>query len=179
MLGMVNKAIEDLAISIGGPQAWDAIRAKAGVDVVAFVSSASYDDDVTYRLVGAASEVFGLPPEAVLEAFGKHWILYTGREGYGALLTATGSTVPEFLRNLDAMHARVALTFPGLMLPTFEMDELDDRRTEVCYRSERAGLAPMVLGLLKGLGTLLDQDVEVAHVGSAPGEDRFLVTLAA
>jgi len=86
--------------------------------------------------------------------------------------------VPEFLRNLDAMHARVALTFPGLMLPTFEMNELDDRRTEVCYRSERAGLAPMVLGLLKGLGPLLDQDVEVAHVGSAPGEDRFRVTLA-
>jgi hypothetical protein len=37
----------------------------------------------------------------------------------------------------------------------------------------------MVLGLLKGLGTLLEQDIEVAHVGSAPGEDRFLVTLAA
>jgi hypothetical protein len=182
MLGMVNKAVEDLARSVGGDAAWDAIRVRAGIDVVAFVSSTVYDDAVTYRLVEAACEVFSMSAADVLEAFGRHWILYTGREGYGPLLAAAGSTLPEFLRNLDAMHARVALSIPELNLPTFDVVDLDDGRTEVVYRSSREGLGPMVVGLLKGLGVLLEQQVEVTQTASrAAGadHDRFLVAVAA
>ena len=40
----------------------------------------------------------------------KHWILYTGRRGYGAYFFHTmGRTLPAFLANLDMMHARLSL----------------------------------------------------------------------
>jgi two-component system chemotaxis sensor kinase CheA len=40
-------------------------------------TSAAIDpDEVTYKLVGAASEVLGIPPNQVLEAFGEYWIIY-------------------------------------------------------------------------------------------------------
>ncbi len=182
MYGMVNKAIEDLAISVGGPQVWEAIKQEAGLDIVAFVSMNSYDDDVTYRLVGAASRVLELPAETILEEFGKHWILYTGREGYGPLLSSAGTTVQEFLRNLDALHARVRLSMPDLRPPSFTVEALEDDNIVVHYYSTRAGLGPMVVGLLKGLGALLGEDVEVERMDQTENgadHDVFLVKAVA
>ena len=57
MYGLVNKAIEDLAIAVGGKEAWGQIKEEAGVDLVAFVSMDAYPDELTYSLVGAASSV--------------------------------------------------------------------------------------------------------------------------
>lgn len=180
MYGMVNKAIEDLALKVGGPDVWNEIKQRAGIDEVAFVSMNSYDDDITYRLVGAASDVLGLPAEAVLEEFGKHWILYTGREGYGPLLSSAGTSVADFLRNLDALHARVRLSMPDLRPPSFTVENLDDDKIAVHYYSTRAGLGPMVVGLLKGLGAMLDEPVEVERMGQTEqgaDHDVFLVTM--
>lgn len=150
-----------------------AIRQRAGVHVEAFVGMEPYPDEVTYRLVGAASEALGIPAAAVLEAFGRHWILYTARNGYGPLLDTMGATLPEFLGNLDAMHARITLSVPELRPPSFVCETLADRRIRVKYWSERDGLAPMVLGLLAGLGELLKVPVAVAQtVDRATGADH-------
>lgn len=178
MYGMVNQAIEDLALRLGGADMWDSIVARAGVDVPVFVAMEPYDDDLTYRLVGAASEVTGLPPADVLEAFGEHWILYTAEQGYGPMLGAMGATLPQFLGNLDSMHSRIALTMPSLRPPSFACDEVDDRTLRVHYWSEREGLSPMVVGLLKGLGARFDLDVTVTVDPRPDGvdHDTFLVT---
>ena len=77
MYGLVNKAVVDLVVSKFGQDTWDAIKKKAEVDIDVFVSMEGYPDDITYRLVGAASEILKIPPEAVLEAFGEYWVLYT------------------------------------------------------------------------------------------------------
>ena len=174
MYGLVNKAIEDLVISLAGEETWLEIVRRAEVDVVTFVSLDSYSDDVTFALVEAASAVLGEPAEAILESFGEHWVRYTGREGYGHLMKAYGSDVASFLRNLDAMHARVALTMPDLRPPSFriEQDGAEPHGAErflVHYHSTRSGLAPMVTGLLRGVGALFDQQVDVQR--RARGED--------
>ena len=181
MYGLVNKAVQDLAVAAGGGQAWEAIRARAGVTAPSFVAMESYDDDLTYRLVTAASEHFGWAPEQVLEAFGEHWITYTAKEGYGPLLTAMGDTLPEFLGNLDAMHSRIRLTMPALQPPSFVCEEVDDEHLRLHYYSDRPGLAPMVVGLLRGLGRVLEVEVEVAHAqddADGDGHDVFDVRYA-
>lgn len=178
MYGMVNAAMEDLVLRLGGADMWDTIVAKAGVELPVFVAMEPYDDDLTYRLVAAASEVTGLPPADVLEAFGEHWILYTADQGYGPMLAAMGATLPQFLGNLDSMHSRIALTMPALRPPSFACEEVDERTLRVRYWSERQGLRPMVVGLLKGLGARFDLDVTVT-VDSPPevvDHDTFLVT---
>ena len=179
MYGLVNQAIEDLAVQLAGEAGWRRIKAEDGVDVEVFVGMEPYDDDITYRFVTAASDVLGLPTEVVLEAFGKHWIRYTGRQGYGTIFTMMGSTLPVFLHNLDAMHARISLSMLRLRPPSFACEELDDTRLVVRYWSKRNGLAPMVKGLLSGLGEYFGLDVTVVHTCSrADGEDHdeFLVT---
>jgi hypothetical protein len=173
MYGLVNKAIEDLALQLGGEQAWTEIKKRAAVDVEAFVGMNVYPDELTYALVQAASSVFRLPAAEMLRAFGKHWILYTGRQGYGAVFETMGRTLPEFLANLDAMHARLSLSMPELRPPSFLCEQQGPDRMRIQYWSPRAGLAPMVLGLLEGLGDLFDLQVEVTHdVCRADGSDH-------
>lgn len=169
MYGLVNQAVEDFVRRGFGDEAWKRIRDKAGVNLEMFVSMDSYPDEVTYQLVGAASEVLGLEAAQILEAFGEHWVLYNAKEGYGQMLSMFGSSLEEFLLNLDNMHSHVGLTFPALRPPSFQVERVDGGRSLLLhYRSERMGLAPMVIGLLKGLGRRFGEDVTVrqtAHRG--------------
>jgi len=162
MYGLVNQAVEDFARRGFGDAAWTQICEKAGVNLEMFVSMDSYPDEVTYKLVGAAAEVLELDASQVLEAFGEHWVLYTAKEGYGQMLSMFGSNLEEFLLNLDNLHSHVGMTFPALRPPSFQVERIDgDPGLLLHYRSERAGLAPMVIGLLKGLGRRFSQPISV------------------
>lgn len=176
MYGLVNKAIEDLALSIGGEETWKRIKNEAGVDVLGFVSMDAYPDQMTYALVGAASKVLDMPAEEILRAFGRHWVLYTARQGYGPLLNSAGNSIGEFLANLDALHARVGLTMPDLRPPSFEVEPAGDNFV-VRYFSEREGLAPMVVGLLEGVGERFGYEVRVTQRAARDtgGYDEFML----
>jgi hypothetical protein len=178
MYGLVNKAIADMVCSQFGQDTWQAIREKAAVEQDTFLSMEGYPDDVTHRLVKAASEVLQLSPGQVMEAFGQFWVKYTAQEGYGELLDMSGDTLPEFLQNLDNMHARVGVSFPKLQPPSFDCNETSEAELSLEYRSDREGLAPMVVGLVKGLGDRFDTEVDVTHTQSreAGAEcDEFLI----
>lgn len=181
MYGMVNKAIVDLVITQFGQATWEAIAEKAGVDEELFLSMQQYPDELTYRLVRSASEELKLPAEQVLEAFGKFWITYTAREGYGELLRISGSNIWEFLANLDNLHARVGLSFRNLRPPSFRCSEQSADGVHLHYASTRQGLTYLVVGLLKGLGDLFGTPVNVEILprhADAPAEEVFRVSLA-
>lgn len=163
MYGLVNKAIQDMVIKDHGIEKWDEIRAKAGMEDERFVSLKSYPDKLTYDLVGAASEVLGANAEAILSAFGEHWVLYTAKEGYGEMLDFTGSTLIEFLSNLDLLHLRVQNMMPHLQPPKFECKKISENEVDLHYYSDREGLVPMVVGLLHGLGKRFGVNVEIEH----------------
>jgi hypothetical protein len=176
--GLVNQGIHDLAVQLGGEQLWADVRAAAEVDIDNFIGMDNYADDVTYRLVRGAGSVLGISESDVLQAFGKHWILYTARRGYGPMFDTMGATLPEFLGNLDAMHARLSLSIPGLRPPSFGCEQCSDHRLRLEYWSHRPGLAPMVLGLLSGLGELFAVDLSVTHSikrSDGADHDEFMI----
>ena len=164
MYGLVNRAIEELVIERSSLSTWQAIKKKAGIEIPAFESMAAYPDEMTYQLVGAASEVLGETPAELLRAFGRHWVLFTGRSTYGPILEAAGKDLREFVGNLDSLHATVATTMPELVPPRFSVVDEENGAFRVLYESERDGLAPMVIGLLEGLGALFGSEIEVEHV---------------
>lgn len=151
MYGLINRSIEGLITARYGADRWRAVRARAGLADEPFVSMRSYDDSVTYALVGAASAELEVPAEALLEAFGQYWTVNVAHASYGDMLQHYGATLPEFIGNLDAMHAQVAAAMPALVPPSFRVTEREGGVLVVEYRSSRAGLAPMVVGLLQGL----------------------------
>ncbi len=178
MYGMINKAIRDLVTSRFGEEKWQEIRRKAGVADEVFINMVKYPDDATYKLVGAASEVLNTPAPAILEAFGEYWTVYSAEAGFGHLLEFAGNHLIDFLRNLDNMHTRVALTFPQLQPPSFKVTDVTEHSARLHYYSKRPGLAPLVIGMVKGLGkrfstpvhTRLDKSREDGH-----DHDEFVV----
>jgi hypothetical protein len=169
MYGMVNKAVEDMVCLHHGEAVWEAIKAKAGIDVELFFGNESYPDDITYRLVSAGSEVLQVAPEQILEAFGEHWVLHTAQEGYGALMRAGGDSLPAFLRNLPNFHTRVCMIFPKLQPPRFHVTEISENSLNLHYLTSRPGLTHFVIGLLRGLGKIFNTAVEVELLESRAG----------
>ena len=90
------------------------------------------------------------------------------------MLDASGKTLREFLENLDALHARVALTMSELKPPRFRLVPVDDKTMMLEYHSTRQGLAPMVTGLLKGLSIRFETPIEIAHV-RRDNHDEFTI----
>lgn len=179
MYGLVNRAIQELVVQQFGEEAWDRVRARAGVQEEIFVSSEAYPDEVTYRLVEAVSELGGTPAEKILFAFGEHWVLHTSRHGYGALMDAAGRSLPEFLENLPNFHTRIAMIFPKLSPPRFEVSHRDGSSLRLHYHTFRPGLSEFVRGLLSGLGRKFSIPVETQLLESkAAGADHdvFLVS---
>lgn len=161
MYGLVNRAIEQLVVSLRGQEGWCRVCREADWPDEGFVAMQTYDDGVTYRLVGAVSRELGIPPADVLRAFGEYWILYTADEGYGDMLTMCGNDLRSFLEGMNHMHARMEATMPDIRPPHFRVEDGVDGEMILHYESEREGLSPMVEGLIVGLGRRFGQPVQV------------------
>ncbi len=173
MYGLVNRAIQEFVTTEFGVPMWESIRQAAEVETPEFHGMEEYPDAVTYALVGAASAKLALPPERILEAFGEYWVLYTGRAGYGDLLRMAGDDFVGFLQNLDRLHARIGRAYPSLKPPAFQCTDITDSTLLLHYRSDRPGLTPLVIGLVKGLGKMFNTAVEIAVVeDKAAGADH-------
>lgn len=109
-----------------------------------------YTDDITYNLVGAAEKVLNIPAADILELFGRMFFEFCQESGYDKILKILGATTRDFLQNLDALHDHLATIYPGMRAPSFRCTESpEDGALILHYYSERAGLEPIVIGIVK------------------------------
>lgn len=177
MYGLVNNAIQSFVTEQHGTAVWNQVRARASVRETEFVSMQTYPDDLTYALVGAAHVELGVEVDAFLESLGEYWITYAAEKGHGGMLDRAGRTFVEVLQNLDAMHARIALTFPELKTPSFRVRSATEHSLDLHYYSPRQGLLPFVRGLLFGLAKRFATQIEleVLHSREAGHDHDVLV----
>ncbi len=161
MYGIVNKAIQSLITEQFGEEEWIAVKEKSGVDVDFFLANEPYDDAITYKLAGAASEVLGISVGEVLQAFGEYWVLKTAKEKYGGLMEAGGNNLKEFLINLPLFHNRIMLMYPKLTPPEFKVSDITENSVQLHYFSKREGLQEFVRGLLSGLAKMYQAEVSI------------------
>lgn len=166
MYGLVNRALQNLVIQKLGQEAWREICETAQVEDHNFINFMPYPDAVTYRLAEATAKRMNQTVAQVLEAFGEHWILFTADEGYGDLMKMCGNTMVEFLSNLNSLHARIQLIHPNVIPPKIICSEIQESSLKLSYYSNRPGLAPMVVGLLKGLGKRFGVSLTITQVRS-------------
>lgn len=160
MYGMVNQAIKDLVVTQFGDAKWKEIADLSQINTDDFVFMDYYPDEITYTLVGNASKALSLPADAILEEFGKYWVLYTAKEGYGPLMDMFGTDFKMCLENLNNLHARMGMTMPHLTPPRFVFKEMSPQYYTLEYHSKRAGLSPMVNGLIKGIAMKFNEKIE-------------------
>jgi len=161
MYGIVNMAIQDLVTEQFGESEWERVKVKSGIDVDFFLSNEPYDDDITYKLAAAVAEVMNISIQQVLNTFGEYWVLKTGKEKYGGLMSAGGANLKEFLVNLPLFHNRIMLMYPKLTPPEFRVSDISENSIHVHYFSKREGLQEFVRGLLSGLGKLYNTNVVI------------------
>lgn len=159
MYGIVNKALEDLVKENFGEEKWEIIKDKSGVEEDFFISNEPYDDDITFKLAIATSEVMEIPLPDVLFSFGEWWILNTTNKNYGSLMSSGGNNIREFLINLPNFHNRIMLMYPKLNPPEFRISNIEENSIHIHYFSKREGLKDFVLGLFSGLGKMYNTNV--------------------
>ncbi|NHN37217.1 guanylyl cyclase [Pseudomaricurvus alcaniphilus] len=163
MYGLINKSLKSMVIDHHGQELWQQILSTSGVDLDSFVSMQRYDDQVTYALVGATSEVLKTPAEDCLEAFGVYWSTVVAPNAYGVLLDSTGTNLLEFLQHTNDLHDRITSTFIGYTPPHFEVSH-EDNRVALHYESKRQGLTPFVIGVVKGLAQRFGSTIDIEPV---------------
>lgn len=179
MYGLVNQAMEDMIRQEWGQSAWDSIKQSAGVEEGRFVSMRAYPDHITYDLVQAASQHSQESLPSLLEAFGKHWIAYTMKNGYGDMMDMWGSDLTTLLQNLDQMHARIGSSHSDFQPPSFVCHVQEDGSLLLEYHSQRPSLSHFVMGLILGLGEKFGTPVTVAQEqdkASGAPHDLFSIT---
>ncbi|MEM7343572.1 MAG: heme NO-binding domain-containing protein, partial [Chloroflexota bacterium] len=152
---------------------------KADISTDEFLSMEQYPDADSVALVVATAEIQDRDPAAVLEEIGEYWIEFALNSHYGDLLRISGDTLPEILMNLNNLHERIGQAFPNLDPPSFWCTDVAENSLTLHYVSNRAGLTPMVAGLIKGLSNMLNASCTVTQtVALADGahHDEFLVT---
>lgn len=172
MYGLINIAIAQLITREGGTPAWE--RAAHELDIQGqFIAMQQYPDELTGRLVGWFAREAGIDTDAVLERVGEFWVRFA-HERYGEMVDQLGRPLSAALQNLDLLHSRVGLSFPNLKAPSFRCTDVREDGLTLHYYSSRPGLAPMVIGLVKGLGDVLGTpDVEIALLrGREQGADH-------
>ncbi len=174
MYGMVNEGIKTFIVSNHDDQTWHSICERAGIGHTDFERMSSYDDEVTYKLVGAICDHTGLEADEVLRVFGNYWIEFAGGSNFGNLMRLAGNTFLERLDGLDDMHDRILVSMPHLKPPSFELEPTEQEGVHrLHYYSPREGLTAMVIGLLHGLAADTGEEISVHHAMSrAEGADH-------
>jgi hypothetical protein len=156
MYGIVNKAIQDLVIDNFGTEKWEAILERSGIEQDFFISSETYDDDITFKLAISISKEMNMNLNNVMIALGEWWVIKTTKEKYGGLMESGGASLKEFLINLPQFHNRVMLIYPKLTPPEFKVSDISENSLNLHYFSKREGLQEFVRGLVQGLGKMFE-----------------------
>jgi hypothetical protein len=173
--------MKQMVVGAHGEDTWRQICAEAGVSDTEFNAMHQYADAVTYNLVGAASNVLGAPAETLLEQFGEYWTDFAQNTDFARLIKFGGRSLVDFAQNLDTMHAKIKVSLPELTPPSFRCTDITDRGFRLHYYSPRAGLAPLVIGMFKGIAKLYATPIQMRHDRTRDGghdHDEFVVTYA-
>lgn len=175
MYGMIHRAIYEMLAERNSVTEWERLRVGLNIDPDRMISTLVYPDCETLQLVDEAAGLLGIPVFAFFEELGRYWITFVERGSYKHIMNFTGGDLPSFIENLDQMHRAVATAMPGASVPSFRLVASAPGELSVDYRSNRDGLEPLVIGLLRGLIERFGHAGDVHFVGQNDGASRFVL----
>jgi hypothetical protein len=158
--GVVFNLLEAAVTREHGDEAWDDLLAAAGL-VGAYTSLGSYADDELGKLVRAASETLGQPPQDVIRWFGRE-ALPALAQAYPGFFTGHTETRSFVLTLNDIIHPEVRKLYPGADVPVFDFDEADDGTLRMGYASHRR-MCAFAEGLIEGAAAHFGERVTITQ----------------
>ena len=96
--------------------------------------------------------------------FGVYWATDVAPKGYGEYFESFGNDFKSFVEGLDEMHVRITEMLPSLVPPAFSIEELADDHFKIHYVSQRDGLAPLAVGMLKGVAQHFGGEADITQI---------------
>lgn len=175
MYGIIHKAVRGFVLKNSGPDIWAQIVDRCNLGDEHTLSSVYFDDSVTVELVVASASTLGVSVDKAFELVGEYWTEFAIGAGYKSLFDMAGESLPEFLSNLDRMHNSLKITLTEAVMPSFNLTRADDDGFEVIYQSQRDGLEPFVVGLLRGVAGYYGETLDITHEPLGSGTRFTLV----
>ncbi|KAL6076242.1 Heme NO-binding protein [Balamuthia mandrillaris] len=166
MYGLILSVFRDLLLKQHGEDQWIEVCRQAKT-ISSFEEEEPYPDAWLYQLATAASEaststtrynsrfLLDISVPELLEALGYYLIEYILKTDYSKLLNLAGKTLPEVLNNINRMHGHLkASPLHQMSPPTFRCTQEKPNRLRLHYIpgvASRVALAPLVIGIVKGL----------------------------
>ncbi len=151
MHGLINCSIQSFVSETYGRQVWETVTASTGLEPGGFEAMMTYDDQVTYDIVAAASEQLGKPNEAFLEDLGTFLCSHPKMEAVRRLLRFGGETFSDFLCSLDDLADRVHLALPGLEMPEIDLHLNAPGNVTLRCTSAYPGFGHVMVGVLQAM----------------------------
>lgn len=172
MYGWVNACFEELFVSQYGADNWEKILLSAGSCFRSgeFIHGAHYDDQLTVRIVDAASSLLKVSTEEILTRFGRYFVHFLEAKGFRNLLAGQARTMREWIQNINEPHRVLKGRFPNGHLPEFrvELDLADLTGSTLMlhyYSNRRGGFAPIVIGVIQEIAhDYFRRELTVEHI---------------
>ena len=161
MYGLIFEVLEEFVVDEFGLKVWHRIKEKAGYKRKdnGYLRRAFYEDQELVDLITAASSILKVSFNDIIEGYGRYFIIHAFQNGYGELLKCQGSTLRQWLSNLNAMHDYVKRSFPGdkFIAPVFwceDCEDCEDGAILLHYYSMRGTIfVPLVVGIVEELAS--------------------------
>lgn len=159
MKGVIFNVVEEVVAAAYGPEMWEALLDKAGVEGI-YTSLGSYPDVELVKLVGAASDTTGIAPPALLKLVGR-MALPRLKHRYPGFFTQIGDA-RSFILSLNAIiHPEVRKLYAGAGCPHFQFTQ-GEGELVLGYNSARK-LCHLAEGLAAGVADHYGETVEISQ----------------
>ncbi|CAE8617403.1 unnamed protein product [Polarella glacialis] len=157
MHGLIHIVLKEFLVTQFGEEVWCKVLEKCSLprDDTSLVDvGRQYEDKLTLTAIDAAFGILGVSRDAGLELFGAFFVTYLARQGWVPMLISMGSSLEEFINNLNEMHHFLERDLRSSVFPFFATSQDDQGCLLLTYSSARY-LPGLVRGVLRELGCAL------------------------
>ena len=177
MHGLTNRAIQCFVIDRYGNDKWDECVRLAGLDFSDFESMLTYEDELTDKVLDAASLALDRPRFELMEDLGTYLVSHPNTEALRRLLRFGGVTFVEFLHSLDELADRARLAVSDLELPVLEVRDQSATQFSLTCKSPILGAGHVFMGILRTMADDYGTLAILEHEGGAQGVETISISL--
>jgi hypothetical protein len=175
MHGIIHLELRNFVVQHHGEAAWRALTDAAGLSDEIYTPLRSYPDEQIVKLVGAAVQLTGADPVALLESFGE-FLVPRYLVLYGKLLKPEWRTLEVLEHAENTIHRVVRMREPGALPPRLQAQRVSPTAVRMTYDSPRK-LCGVARGIARGIAAHFDEQLSISEEHCMHRGDRECIML--
>ncbi|HEX6766838.1 MAG TPA: heme NO-binding domain-containing protein [Polyangiaceae bacterium] len=159
MHGLIHLELQKFVESKLGAEAWGTLLKRANLASEVYTPLASYPDEQMLALVREAVGMSGLPPTALLEAFGE-FLVPSYLAIYSSFLKSEWRTLDVLEHTEETIHRVVRMRHQGAEPPRLRAERTRPNEVVMTYDSPRR-LCAVARGIARGIANKFDETITI------------------